>query len=83
MLCTNLFSKVLNVVVVDFAKTPVFLDQVALGATQVDLTVLLVVLQLFDPEASSLEAAAVSQIIADDGGSSSSVVDSAHGFVTL
>lgn len=34
------FSKVLNVVVVDFAKTPVFLDQVALGATQVDLTVL-------------------------------------------
>lgn len=34
------FSKVLSVVIVDLAQTPIFFNQVVLSATQVDLTVL-------------------------------------------
>lgn len=83
MLRPNLFSKVLSIVVIDLAQAPICFNQVVLSATQVDLTVLLAVLQLFHPEPSSLEAAAVSQIIADYGCPGSSVVDSAHSFVAL
>lgn len=56
------FSKVLSVVIVDLAQTPISFNQVVLSATQVDLTVFLAGLQLLHPEPSSLEAAAVSQI---------------------
>lgn len=83
MLPADLFCKVLRVVEVDLAKAAVSLHQVVLGGAQIDLTVLLAVLQLLHPETSSLEAAAVRQVIADDGCSRSSVVDSAHSFVSL
>lgn len=36
----NTFSKVLGIVVVDLAQAPVSCDEVVLGATQVDFTLL-------------------------------------------